>query len=337
MTEAYIVATARSPIGRARKGSLAGIRPDDLTARMVQAALDEVPGLDPAAHRGPDARLRAARRRAGLQPRAHRRGAARARRRAGHDGEPVLLVVAADHPHGVPRHQGGGGGCLRLGRRRVASAATTRGASDLPGAFNPALRVRTDAARRSARPPTRPPGPTRATSGELPDAYIAMGQTAENVAQLRGITREEQDAFAARSQQRAEAAIALGLLAARHHTGHSRRRHGRLRRRRAPRRRDGRGARGARPGVPPGRHRHGGQLLPPQRRRGGGRDRVGPGGGRARPRAPRSHRLDGGRRALARDHGARVPWRPRAGRSRGPGSRSTTSTWSRSTRPSPRR
>ena len=43
MTEAYIVATARSPIGRARKGSLVDIRPDDLTARMVRAALAKVP------------------------------------------------------------------------------------------------------------------------------------------------------------------------------------------------------------------------------------------------------------------------------------------------------
>ena len=48
MTEAYIVATARSPIGRARKGSLADMRPDDLAAQMVRAALDKVPGLDPA-------------------------------------------------------------------------------------------------------------------------------------------------------------------------------------------------------------------------------------------------------------------------------------------------
>ena len=39
---------------------------------------------------------------------------------------------------------------------------------------------------------------------EMPDAYISMGQTAENVASIRGVTREAQDAFAARSQQRAD-------------------------------------------------------------------------------------------------------------------------------------
>src|SRR3954452_13570803 len=48
MPEAVIVATARSPIGRAFKGSLKDLRPDDLTARIVRAALDKVPQLDPA-------------------------------------------------------------------------------------------------------------------------------------------------------------------------------------------------------------------------------------------------------------------------------------------------
>ena len=48
MPEAVIVAAARSPIGRANKGSLAGMRPDDLTVQMVRAALGQVPQLDPA-------------------------------------------------------------------------------------------------------------------------------------------------------------------------------------------------------------------------------------------------------------------------------------------------
>src|SRR5438874_4775162 len=47
MTEAVIVSTARSPIGRAGKGSPVSRRPDDLAAQMVRAALDKVPGLDP--------------------------------------------------------------------------------------------------------------------------------------------------------------------------------------------------------------------------------------------------------------------------------------------------
>ena len=51
MPEAVIVSAARSPIGRANKGSLKDFRPDDLTALVVQAALDKIPGLDPAASR----------------------------------------------------------------------------------------------------------------------------------------------------------------------------------------------------------------------------------------------------------------------------------------------
>src|SRR3954451_14659536 len=47
MAEAVIVATARSPIGRAYKGSLKDMRPDDLTAQMVVAAIAKVPALDP--------------------------------------------------------------------------------------------------------------------------------------------------------------------------------------------------------------------------------------------------------------------------------------------------
>ena len=47
MPEAVVVATARSPIGRAHKGSLTELRPDDLTATIIKTALDKVPQLDP--------------------------------------------------------------------------------------------------------------------------------------------------------------------------------------------------------------------------------------------------------------------------------------------------
>ena len=75
MPDAVIVATARSPIGRANKGSLVDVRPDDLAATIVRAALAKVPELDPTEDRRRDHRLRAAGRRAGLQPRARRRAA----------------------------------------------------------------------------------------------------------------------------------------------------------------------------------------------------------------------------------------------------------------------
>ena len=67
MPEAVIVSTARSPIGRAMQGSLKGMRPDDLAAQMVRAALDKVPELDPTEIDDLHAGLRPARRRAGLQ------------------------------------------------------------------------------------------------------------------------------------------------------------------------------------------------------------------------------------------------------------------------------
>ena len=47
MPEAVIVSAARSPIGRANKGSLKDLRPDDLAAHIVRTALDKVPALDP--------------------------------------------------------------------------------------------------------------------------------------------------------------------------------------------------------------------------------------------------------------------------------------------------
>src|SRR5947209_14455859 len=47
MPDAVIVATARSPIGRAGRGSLVDVRPDDLTATIIRAALAKVPQLDP--------------------------------------------------------------------------------------------------------------------------------------------------------------------------------------------------------------------------------------------------------------------------------------------------
>ena len=104
MPEAVIVATARSPIGRAFKGSLKDIRPDDLATQMVQAVLAKVPQLpldeiddlimgcgSPAGEQGNNV--------ARVVSRAGRPAG------AGRDREPLLLVEPADDPHGRPRHQ----------------------------------------------------------------------------------------------------------------------------------------------------------------------------------------------------------------------------------------
>ena len=211
MSEAYIVATARSPIGRARKGSLAEVRPDDLVAQMVQAALAQVPALDPG--RIDDLMI-------GTGQPAGRQGMNIARIVAvmlGMDAVPGTTVnrycssslqTTRMAFHAIKA--GEGDVFVSAGVESVSQYA--HGFADLPEAVNP---VFADAAARTA---ARGDAGAAAwvdprTGGALPDAYIAMGQTAENVAQLHGVTREEQDAYAARSQQRTESAIASGFWA----------------------------------------------------------------------------------------------------------------------------
>ena len=211
MSEAYIVATARSPIGRARKGSLAEVRPDDLVAQMVQTALAQVPALDPG--RIDDLMI-------GTGQPAGRQGMNIARIVAvmlGMDAVPGTTVnrycssslqTTRMAFHAIKA--GEGDVFISAGVESVSQYA--HGFADLPEAVNP---VFADAAARTA---ARGDAGAAAwvdprTDGALPDAYIAMGQTAENVAQLHGVTREEQDAYAARSQQRAESAIASGFWA----------------------------------------------------------------------------------------------------------------------------
>ncbi|MCT9818906.1 acetyl-CoA C-acetyltransferase [Microbacterium sp. W1N] len=211
MSEAYIVATARSPIGRARKGSLVDIRPDDLAAQMVAAALEKLPALDPA--RIDDLLLGTG------QP-------------AGEQGFNLARIVSVllgwDAVPGttVNRYCSSSLQTTRMAFHAIRAGegdvfvsagveAVSRypaGASDLPDAVNP--RFADALARSAARTAAGTPGwcDPRA-DGLLPDPYIAMGQTAENVAELRGVTRADQDAFAARSQQRAEAAGAAGFWA----------------------------------------------------------------------------------------------------------------------------
>ena len=69
MRDAVILATSRTPIGRAFKGSLVDVRPDDMSAFVIDDVLSKVPAVDPGDRRGRHLGLRAARRRGGLQHR----------------------------------------------------------------------------------------------------------------------------------------------------------------------------------------------------------------------------------------------------------------------------
>lgn len=214
MTEAYIVATARSPIGRARKGSLKDVRPDDLAALMVAAAVEQVPGLDPA--RIDDLLL-------GCGLPGGKQGMNMARIVAvlcGWDTVPGATVTRYCSSslqttrmafHAIKA--GEGDVFVSAGVESVSSFAT--GSSDyVPGVdlHNP---VFADALARTEKRAGAGTGlwTDPRLEGVLPDAYISMGQTAENVAALRHVTRADQDEFAARSQQRAQAAIAAGFWA----------------------------------------------------------------------------------------------------------------------------
>ncbi|MFE7721706.1 acetyl-CoA C-acetyltransferase [Nocardia rhizosphaerihabitans] len=211
MPEAVIVSTARSPIGRAVKGSLAGMRPDDLTAQMVQAALAKVPSLDPT--QIDDIIL-------GTGSPAGEGGFGMGRIVAiklGLDVVPGTTVqrycASSLQTTRMAFHAikaGEGDVFISAGVETVSRYA--RGSADSsPDTKNPEF---AEAEARTAKAAEGGAGVWHdpRQDGLLPDAYIAMGQTAENVASLTGITREDQDHWGVRSQNRAEEAIKAGFF-----------------------------------------------------------------------------------------------------------------------------
>jgi acetyl-CoA C-acetyltransferase len=209
MPEAVIVSTARSPIGRAFKGSLVDLRPDDLAATIVKAALDKVPSLDP--HTVEDLIM----------------GCGLPGGEQGYNiGRVVAVLLGLDDVPGttITRYcssslqstrqafhaikAGEGDIFISAGVETVSRFA--KGSSDgLPDTENP--RFADGKAREEKMGEGGFDWHDPRTDGELPNVYIAMGQTAENVAQLKGISREEQDEFGVRSQNLAEKAIANGF------------------------------------------------------------------------------------------------------------------------------
>ncbi|HEU4489227.1 MAG TPA: acetyl-CoA C-acetyltransferase [Jiangellales bacterium] len=213
MPEAVIVATARTPIGRAFKGSLASVRPDDLAVGVIRAALDKVPQLDPATL--DDLYLGCA------EPRDEHGGnmARRVAVQLGLDGVSAATVnrfcassvqTARMAFHAIVAGEGDAfvsAGVECVSRYRGWGSAGV----DPADTHNPAF---ADAeARTVATAESNAPWHDPREDGLLPDVYISMGQTAENVATLRGITRREQDEFGVLSQNRTEQAIKDGFYA----------------------------------------------------------------------------------------------------------------------------
>ncbi|EXG79977.1 acetyl-CoA C-acetyltransferase [Cryptosporangium arvum] len=209
--DAVIVATARSPIGRAMKGSLKDVRPDDLAATIVRAALDKVPSLDPTTI--DDLIL-------GCGLPGGEQGYNMARVVAillGYDTLPGTTVTrycsSSVQSTRMAFHAikaGEGDAFISAGVETVSRFV--KGSSDgLPDTTNPLFldaRKRTDDSAAGGVTWHDP-----RNDDTLPDVYIAMGQTAENLAQLKGVSRREQDEFAVRSQNLAEKAIANGHFA----------------------------------------------------------------------------------------------------------------------------
>ena len=211
MPEAVIVSTARSPIGRAGKGSLKEMRPDTLAVQMVEAALAKVPELDP--REIVDLIL----------------GCGQPAGESGNNlGRAVAVLAGMDHLPGVTVNRycssslqttrmafhaikaGEGDVFISAGVETVSRYFN--GMSDNAEGQNPVL------ADAQARTAARAAGGADAwtdprDNGALPDLYIAMGQTAENVAQVLGMSREEQDAFGVRSQNLAVQRIEEGFWA----------------------------------------------------------------------------------------------------------------------------
>jgi len=187
------------------------IRPDDLAAQITQAALDQIPGFDPSTVVD------------------HMLGTANPAGAAGYNiAKIVNVLIGLDGVPGVTVNRF----CSSsLQTARMAMHAIKAGEGDVfiasgvdtvsqyglgaadgaPGSKNPRF---DDAIARTAERAANPaPWTDPRIAGLLPDPYIAMGQTAENVAEMRGVTRKHQDEWAVRSQNRAEQAIAEGFYA----------------------------------------------------------------------------------------------------------------------------
>ncbi|MDQ1480342.1 MAG: acetyl-CoA C-acetyltransferase [Actinomycetota bacterium] len=205
MPEAVIVATARTPIGRANKGSLIACRPDDLSALIIDAVLAKVPDLDPSLVE--DVIW----------------GCGQPAGEAGTNIGRVAGILAGIDVPGVTVNRYCSSSLQTI---RMAAHAIKAGEGDvfISGGVETVSRFMNGAA--DTGPPNEKFGEAHARTKEregggqptwtpptgLPDVYIAMGQTAENVREIEGVGRTEMDEFAVQSHERALEAQANGFF-----------------------------------------------------------------------------------------------------------------------------
>jgi acetyl-CoA C-acetyltransferase len=190
MAEAVIVSTTRTPIGRARKGSLADVRPEDMAAFAVRTALDKVPGLD-------DADVVDVMVGCGMPE--ERQGMNLGRR----------VALLAGLPDTVPGTTVNRFCASSLQTIRMAFHAIKAGEGDayVSAGVESITQV-------SGYPKTAEELHPKLAGGpdSLTNVYIPMGMTAENVAERWGVERDEMDRYAQRSQERAVAAQQDGFF-----------------------------------------------------------------------------------------------------------------------------
>ncbi len=191
MPEAVIAAATRTPIGRARKGSLVDARPDDLVAFAIRSAVDKVPGLDP----GDIVDVMV-----GCGFPQERQGMNLARRAA----------LLAGLPHSVPGTTVNRFCASSLQTIRMAFHAIRAGEGDVYVAAGVESITQVDGYPKDAEE-LHPK--LFGDDAPIANVYIPMGMTAENVAEQYGVSRDEMDRFAQRSQERAVAAQDSGFFA----------------------------------------------------------------------------------------------------------------------------
>jgi acetyl-CoA C-acetyltransferase len=192
MSEAVIVSIGRTPVGRAVKGSLIDERPDDLGAYVVDEVLKRVPELD--RHQVDDVIC----------------GCALPGGEQSHNMGRIISLLARVNAPGTTVNRY----CASsLQATRMAFHAIKAGEGSAFVCAGVESSTRSPLGKFSDQPETRNPRLLAGNSEGLPQAYMAMGETAENVADARGITREEMDRYALQSHLRAVRASKDGIFA----------------------------------------------------------------------------------------------------------------------------